>query len=156
MLIWAQELARALKRLSDFRHVLVLVTSRALIACKHAAHIGIGKMDTAPAVKLLRARCMTSAQPWEPDLAQQLAELCGRNALSLTILGSFIKSGRCTMEVSKPCQTMMLQRCQSKYLTPVFLYACVIRSIVDQTKFTGGPPVFGARGSLLLLHPVMG
>ena len=98
VLTWVQELAKALKRLSGFRNTTVLVISRTLIACGHAAHVSIRKLDVAPAVELLRERCQTHMQLWDPQLAQ-LAELCGRNALFLTIVGSFINSGRSSIQV---------------------------------------------------------
>ena len=98
-LMWLQELAKVLKRLSGFRTVSVLINSRSLIACGHAAHVSIKRLHMAPAVKLLQERCTMPALLWKADLAQQLAQLCGRNALCLTLVGSFVNAGRCTMEV---------------------------------------------------------
>ena len=97
--LWVQELSEALKRLSRFRPLAVVLTSRCPIPCADAAHISIGRLQAEPAVELLRERCMTPAQLWEPDLARELAELCGRNALCLATMGSLIHAGRCTMKV---------------------------------------------------------
>ena len=109
-MLWVQELAKALGVLSGFRTVAVLVNSRTLIAWDHAEHLGIRKLNTEPAVELLHDKCNMPEHQWEPDLAQQLAELCGCNALCLTAVGSFIAAGRCIMEVRtcqwiKPLQT---------------------------------------------------
>ena len=46
-----QELAKALKRLSSFNTVAVLVATRAPIACGHAANVGISQLGLAPAVE---------------------------------------------------------------------------------------------------------
>ena len=97
--LWVQELADILKRLSKFRPLAVVLTSRCPIPCADAAHISISALQAEPAVQLLRERCMTPAQLWEPELAQELAELCGRNALCLTTVGSLIHARRCTMKV---------------------------------------------------------
>lgn len=97
--LWVQELAEALKRLSKFRPLAAVLISRCPIPCADAAHISISALQAEPAVQLLREKCMTPAQLWEPELAQELAELCGRNALCLTTAGSLIHARRCTMKV---------------------------------------------------------
>ena len=98
-LMGVQEFTKALKRLSGFRRLAVLVNSRTLIVCSHATHVSIRQLDLAPAIALLQERCKKHAQLWESDQEQQLAELCGRNALCLTIVASFINAGRCTIQV---------------------------------------------------------
>ena len=100
LLMWVQELAKALKLLAGNRTVSVLVTSRSPIACGHAASVGISMLGIAPAVQLLQDRAGPElAHVWEADQAQQLADLCGRNGLYLTILGSLISAKRSTIEV---------------------------------------------------------
>ena len=98
--MWVQELAKALKLLSSFRTVSVLVTSRVPIACGHAASVGISMLGVAPAVKLLQDRAGSEGlHGGQPDQAQQLVNLCSRNALYLTILGSLLSAKRTIVEV---------------------------------------------------------
>lgn len=86
--------------ISGFSNTAVMVTSRTDIACGHAEHFTVGKLSSAAAVALLRETCNPLSGQWEPVVAQQLAELCDRNALRLVTVGSFIKAGRCTMQVA--------------------------------------------------------
>ena len=92
-------LAEVFKRLSKFSPLALVLTSRCLIPCADAMHVSISRLQAEPAAELLRERCMAPAQLWEPDLARELAELCGRNALCLTTVGYLIHAGRCTMKV---------------------------------------------------------
>ena len=100
LLMWVQKLAKVLKLLSSFRTVSVSVNARVHIACDHAARIGMSMLGVAPAMKLLQDRAGSEClDVWEPDQAQDLVNLCRRNALYLTIMGSLISAKRSTMEV---------------------------------------------------------
>jgi hypothetical protein len=60
------------------------------------------------AVELLREVCEESPK-WDDDQIRCLTELCGCNALCLTIVGSFINAERCTLKVCER-ELAMMQR----------------------------------------------
>jgi hypothetical protein len=95
-----QEFDSLLEQLCGFPNMRVLVTSRCAIACSCAAHVLLGSLDSACAVSLLQQLCRR-CPGWDATQAAKLAELCGCNALCLTIIGSFISAGRCTWKVGQ-------------------------------------------------------
>ena len=88
-----------LKRLSGYSTVALLVTSRTLSTCGHAAHVDLQALHLVPAVELLQEKWTLPSELWQPDVAKQVAELCGCNALCLQVVGSFISAGRSTLQV---------------------------------------------------------
>ena len=94
-----QELNLALQKLCGFPRVRVLINSRVRLAFKGAAHVQLTSLGIEAAMELLQDRCSVTA--WDSTAATLLIQTCGRNALCLCIVGSFIASGRCTMQVSR-------------------------------------------------------
>jgi hypothetical protein len=74
------------------------VTSRVTIPHSCTVHVPLAPFSASGAADLLREVCASSAG-WDAELTSKLAQLCGCNALCLTIVGSFINAGRCTLQV---------------------------------------------------------
>ena len=89
----------ALQKLCGFPSVQVLINSRSRLAFGGAIHIHLAPLCTEAAAELLQDSCGEAA--WDSSAAAPLSQMCGRNALCLCIVGSFVASGRCSMQVSR-------------------------------------------------------
>ncbi len=96
---FVQELDLALQKLCSFPRVQVLINTRVRLAFKDAVQLQLASLGAGAATELLRDRC--SGPAWDSSAAARLSQMCGGNALCLCIVGSFVTSGRCTMQVSR-------------------------------------------------------
>ena len=94
----AQELNLALQKLCGFPGVLSVINTRVRFALKGAAHVHLAPLGPEAATDLLRDRCGAA---WDSSAAAALTQMCGGNPLGLCMMGSFIASRRCTMQVSR-------------------------------------------------------
>jgi hypothetical protein len=86
------------------RSVRLVVNSRMDLGggLRGADQIHLGAMPAADAQQLLLLHGGKEAQ-WEEGQAAKLADMCGGNALALTLVGGIIAARRCTPKVCPVC-----------------------------------------------------